>query len=212
MRALGHKGQLLYAPEASSQAAGAAEPVGRATLEAWARGEAAPSEAETVPTAAAEEEESEDATGPDLAMEGEVSFEAEEDDRNSDVAPAPQMHPEMPGDANPTEALAAAPLVTPPSDAELLYGSSSLRVARPEGYWTKAPPTELATASAPAPAAAAAAAAPAAAAAGGSAVLDLYRGADVQQHGHSIATDGTVVHGSSAPVVDRYNAAQVTLP
>ena len=54
MRALGHKGQLLYAPEASSQAAGAAaEPVDRATLEAWARGEAAP--AKPTPSEAAAE-------------------------------------------------------------------------------------------------------------------------------------------------------------
>ena len=53
----------------------------RATLEAWARGEAAPPEAAAAASeaAAAEEEEAkEDATGPDLAMEGEVSFEAEE--------------------------------------------------------------------------------------------------------------------------------------
>ena len=145
----------------------------RATLEAWARGEAAPPEAAAAASeaAAAEEEEAkEDATGPDLAMEGEVSFEAEEE-----------------GDANQTEAVGATPLLTPPSDAELLYENASLRVARPEGYWNKAPPTELATAR--------------------SVVTDLNREAD---HSHVIASDGTVVHGSSTPVVDRYTAAQAT--
>eukprot|EP00964_Phaeocystis_antarctica_P103093 scaffold68381_cov33-Phaeocystis_antarctica.AAC.1 len=197
MRALGHKGQLLYAPEASSQAAGAAaEPVDRATLEAWARGEAAPAKP-TPGEAAAEAAEAaaEDARGADLAMEGEVSFEAEEDDRDGEVLPPTS---EMESGENQTEVAAAAPLVITPTDAELLYGNSSLRIARPDGYWNQVTaPTELASASAPA----------AAAAVDGAAVTDLYRGADVQ-HGHFIATDGTVVHGSSSPVVDRYNAAQ----
>eukprot|EP00964_Phaeocystis_antarctica_P014369 scaffold7914_cov41-Phaeocystis_antarctica.AAC.3 len=109
MRALGHKGQLLYAPEASSQAAGAAaEPVDRATLEAWARGEAAPAKP-TPGEAAAEAAEAvaEDARGADLAMEGEVSFEAEEDDRDGEVEPPTS---EMESGENQTEVEAAAPL------------------------------------------------------------------------------------------------------
>ena len=35
-------------------------------------------------------------------------------------------------------------LVITPTDAELLYGNSSLRIARPDGYWNQVTaPTEL---------------------------------------------------------------------
>jgi len=169
--------------------------VDRATLEAWARGEAAPSEAAAAATAAAvaaapreeggeaadedaaaaEAEATEDATGPDLAMEGEQGFEAEEDDER--------------------------PLATPPSEAELAYGTTSLRVARPKGYWAKAP-TEAA---ADAPPTANTAPAAYTGIAGGTGEVSSGTGADA--HGHSLAADGTVVHGSATPVVDRYDAA-----
>ena len=164
----------------------------RATLEAWARGEAAPSEAAAATTAAAvaaapreqggeaadedaaaaEAEATEDATGPDLAMEGEQGFEAEEEDER--------------------------PLATPPSEAELAYGTTSLRVARPPGYWAKPeakPPKEAA---ADAPPTAKTAPAVYTGIAGGtgeasSGTGEVSTGRDA--HGHSLAADGTVVHG-----------------
>ena len=172
----------------------------RATLEAWARGEAAPSEAAAAAAtaaavaaapreeggeaadedaAAAEAEATEDATGPDLAMEGEQGFEAEEDDER--------------------------PLATPPSEAELAYGSTSLRVARPKGYWAKPEAKEPTEAAADAPPTANTAPAAYTGITGGTGEVNSGTGPDA--HGHSLAADGTVVHGSATPVVDRYDAA-----